>query len=414
MSIGNQNPRQVVHATLVIACVALAFYTLYFFREILFVLVIALILAMALQPVVRYAAQLSGNRANNVLIIYSVLALISGLLLVGATPLLVRQSSQLLEAIPENYEKLRLALFKSEGELRFLAFELPSIEQLPGLLAGVAGAENDLAEAIASTALTVAKAVIYFVGIFILAAYWSLERNWFIRGVGKWFRAERRRTVEELVEDFERKIGEFIRAQTILCLAVGLLSFIAYLIIGLPYPFALGVLAGLMEAVPIFGPVLAAIPAGLVALPLGTGPVLAVVVAATLIQALENTLLVPRVMNHSVGVHPILTLLSLVTLASLLGIPGGVVAIPFASGVQILFRRFGGVEMRRGQGLEGRDAISALRYEAREVLRTINQPAIDPLGPSSDRGHVLKTELENMVLGLDRYLEQVEDGGGAE
>ena len=133
-------------------------------------------------------------------------------------------------------------------------------------------------------------------------------------------------------------IGQFVRAQAILSLSVGVLSFVAYLIIGLPNPFALAVTAGILEAVPIVGPTLGAIQAALVAFPMGTGKLIGVVVSAMIIQLLENNLLVPRVMNQSVGVHPILTLLSLVTLTSLLGIPGGILAIPFASAVQVIFR----------------------------------------------------------------------------
>jgi len=125
-------------------------------------------------------------------------------------------------------------------------------------------------------------------------------------------------------------MGGYIRGQGILSLAVGLAAFVSYTLIGLPFALVLSIIAGLMEMIPVFGPVLGAIPALLVALSVDPGKAIWVLVATGVIQMLENAWLVPRIMNHSMGVNPIITILSLVAFSSVFGFPGALLALPLA------------------------------------------------------------------------------------
>jgi len=92
-------------------------------------------------------------------------------------------------------------------------------------------------------------------------------------------------------------------------LAIGAGSAFGYAMIGLPNVLALAVLAGLLEAVPMIGPVLAVVPAVLVALPLGGHTVLLVIGLAVLLQLIENNILIPRIMHHAVGVSALVACL---------------------------------------------------------------------------------------------------------
>ena len=95
----------------------------------------------------------------------------------------------------------------------------------------------------------------------------------------------------------ETKVSAYIAGQGVLMLAVGGMALAAYWAIGLPYVLVLALVAGLMEAVPLVGPLLGAVPAGLVALSLGPDKLVWVIVVTLIIQQLENSLLVPRVMR---------------------------------------------------------------------------------------------------------------------
>jgi predicted PurR-regulated permease PerM len=100
------------------------------------------------------------------------------------------------------------------------------------------------------------------------------------------------------------------------------LAFVAYSLIGLPNALLLALFAGLLEAVPVIGPFLGAVPAIIVGLSVSPVTALWVILATGIIQQLENSLLVPRVMNRTIGVRPLVTLLALLAFGSLFGIWG--------------------------------------------------------------------------------------------
>jgi hypothetical protein len=101
----------------------------------------------------------------------------------------------------------------------------------------------------------------------------------------------------------------------------------------------LAVIAGMMELIPVFGPALGAIPAFLVALSVEPEKAIWVVLATVFIQIIENAWLVPRIMKNSLGVNPIIVLLSLVAFSSVFGFPGAVIAIPAAGIIQLVIDR---------------------------------------------------------------------------
>ena len=105
--------------------------------------------------------------------------------------------------------------------------------------------------------------------------------------------------------EIETRLGTYVRGELLLMTSIGVLAGLGYWAIGLPFPLALGALAGLLEFVPMVGPTLGAIPAVLVALAISPQAALLVVIYSVVIQVSENNILVPRLMGHSVGVSPV-------------------------------------------------------------------------------------------------------------
>jgi F0F1-type ATP synthase membrane subunit b/b' len=122
-------------------------------------------------------------------------------------------------------------------------------------------------------------------------------------------------------------------------LAVGVASGIGYAVIGLPNVLVLAVLAGLLEAVPMIGPVLAAVPALAAAVSLGVPTMLAVVAFAMFVQLLENNVLVPRVMGGTVGTSPLVGLVAVLAFGTLYGVLGVFIAIPITAVIQVIVDR---------------------------------------------------------------------------
>lgn len=404
----NPKPGEIVRATLAATVVAVSFYLAYYFRQVLLVFLLALILATAVRPLIEKVLAKIQPRSRAVMIVYAVLLTLILSLLAFTIPLLVEQISSLVAELPGLYEDVRLWLTRaSERGFVYLAYQLPSSDQIFTSLSVQPAGANGVATGLLSAGSSMLTALFGTLAVFLLAAFWSLEGDTFLSAIEGRLNRERRATFQRIIQEFNQNIGLFVRAQTILCLSVGALSFVAYLIIGLPNPFALAVIAGILEAVPIVGPTLGAIPAALVAFPMGTAALIGVLVASIVIQVLENNLLVPRVMSESVGVHPILTLLSLVTLTTLLGIPGGILAIPFASGVQVLFRQVRtNIDRETGEGRPGPN--ERLQAETRDLLNDVRSAL-----PGSPQGEDLSFgfDLERTLIRLNHYLRGQNDGG---
>jgi hypothetical protein len=185
---------------------------------------------------------------------------------------------------------------------------------------------------------------------------------------------------------------------------------VAYLLIGLPNAFVLAIAAGVMEAVPMVGPALGAVPAGLVALSISPNKFILVIIASIVIQQIENTLLVPRIVRRTVGVNPFVTLLAIFAFSSLFGIAGALMAIPLAAVIQLLLNHFvfqpTTVELEPS---EGRDYASRLRYETQNLIQDLRKQARHKKGGSDEkivRIEQVMDEIETITANLDTLLAQ--------
>jgi predicted PurR-regulated permease PerM len=214
-----------------------------------------------------------------------------------------------------------------------------------------------------------------------------------------------------LIDAVQKKVGHFIYGQATMCLIIGVLTYIAYAVIGLPHALPLAILSGAMETVPVFGLLLSALPAALVGLSIGTGKFLAVVVAIAAIHLTDNFLLSPRIMGRSVGLHPIVTLLALIGFGELFGVPGAVLAILLASMLQLLIERFVlSREARAAAPVTGRDHISLLRHEALELLQDVRLNLRHKHEASTPTNDQVEETVETIAVDLERML-SVESAG---
>ncbi|MFZ5829346.1 MAG: AI-2E family transporter, partial [Planctomycetota bacterium] len=209
--------------------------------------------------------------------------------------------------------------------------------------------------------------------IFLLSFYWCIEGERALRYLLLLMPAPRRPAVAEILGEVQTRLGQFVRGQLVLCVLVGFISWGAYWLIGLPYAGLLALIAGVLEAVPLIGPIVATVPATAVGLSLGWQHALWAVVANILIAHFESYILLPRIMNRSLGLHPVVTLVGIVVLVTLVGPVGGVLAIPSAAIAQLLFNRFvfrpPSLQVSLDENHRGPEAD--LLYEAQELKRDI-------------------------------------------
>lgn len=292
---------------------------------------------------------------------------------------------------------------------------------------------------------------VYFVVVLAIGFYWTIEVPRWERVVLSLAPTTQRQQILEMWHEIEYKLGGFIRGQGLAMLVIGAASGVGYWLIGLPNVLVLGVLAGLLEAIPIIGPILGVVPAVLVALPLGLSSVLLVLGFAAGLQLFENNILFPRIMSKTVGISSLMSLFAVLAFGSLYGVLGALIAIPVTVVFQVLLERLivnpeplpqdtlvrihpleairvrlEGVRQRLRERLRDRDS----RLQAGSPIRTADQvadrvdqeleKAVERAGAivttaqqdtdafTADEQRVVVSELERTAHTLERSVAQVE------
>jgi predicted PurR-regulated permease PerM len=153
-----------------------------------------------------------------------------------------------------------------------------------------------------------------------------------------------------IIRTAERVFGQWVRGQLILGFTVGIFTFVGLTILSQlvdpifgRYAVLLSIIAGVLELVPIIGPIISAVPAVLLAATAGLPAMVAALVLYTLVQQVENNFLVPKIQGDAVELHPAAVMFAIIIGAALAGLLGAILALPMAAAfrdvVRYLFRR---------------------------------------------------------------------------
>jgi len=292
-------------------------------------------------------------------------------------PLVFEQGSTIIESIPNYYQAIRTWLESSPNQL------IISLSQiLPREVPGISGVQQTSPDMLASAdqalayVTSISRGVFLAIVLLMLAFYWALDGSRTIRSLLLLLPKPRQNDIKDMISAMEAKIGYFVLGKGVLSLAIGALSLIAYLIIGLPNALVLALITGIFEAVPMIGPILGAIPAGIIALSISPAKLVWVVGAIIVIQQIESYYLTPRVMSKAVGVNPFVSLLSIFAFTSLFGVVGALMAIPIAALIQLLLNQFVFHPADpESEPSTGRDRSSRLHYEAKDLARDLRKQA---------------------------------------
>jgi predicted PurR-regulated permease PerM len=388
-----------VLANLAVLGVAACFALVFRFATALFILFVGIALGMTVKPGVEWLRRRGVARWVGALAIYVALAVVAAGVLLLVAPVLVEQLGSLLSRAPTQVEHLREQLGSSSiRALHRAAAYLPDWKapSLPMSVLLTYGA------AIGRNVFTVAA-------VLLLGFFWTLEGDRRVRELAFFAPLERRRSIRAFLVEVERKVGAYVRGQSLVCLVIGVLAFAIYRLIGLPYALILGVIYAVGEAVPVVGPIVGTAAASLVALSVNPALVVWVIAAAAFLQLLENYLLIPRVMDRTVGINPLVTLLAITAFGSVLGLAGAVLAIPLAAIAQLLLDRLllgRGARSRRAPA--GRDRLSAVRYAVEEValdvrkLQRLREGAGNPAERIEDAVEAIAADLDRLLGGVER------------
>lgn len=405
--------RRVMGATLILIFVALGFWLIYRFYQVGFILFISIVMGTVIRPVINWLQYRGIPRLAGIILVFILLlALLVGFVFL-LFPLIIEQGTKLADTFPVYYLDFRQWLFFSPNVLlaRLGSF-LPS--SLSGTQAVQQTGEQVLAsaeQALGYIALVV-NAIFILTTVLVLTFRWALDGPRVIQTLLTLAPKNKREGFHELFTAMESKVGFYVAGQGVLCLMIGVISLISYILIGLPNALLLAILAGVLEAVPMVGPLLGAIPAAIVALSIDPSKLIWVVLSTVIIQQVENSFLVPRVMRKAVGVNPFVSLLAIFAFSSIFGIAGALMAIPMAAIIQILLNRFVfEVEEPEPDISNKRDQASLLRYKTQDLAQDLRKQArLKKRGTAQMVRQIDKTmdEIESIATDLDMLLSQVQ------
>jgi predicted PurR-regulated permease PerM len=307
--------------------ILIGIYFLYQIRDILLFIFIGIMVMAAINPLVAKLEQLKLGRGLSIAVSYILVISIIGLFIAVVVPPLVSQISSIVTQIPipPDIANLFLASSLSLQDLQVIANQLTSV---PKILGAVGSAFSG--------------AIVFF-SLLVMSFYLLVERANLSRYLKSLYKNQAKAAkAERFVTQVEHEIGAWVRAEFILMMAVGILTFIGLSLLGIKYALALAIIAGLLEILPNIGPTVSAIPAVAIAY-FTISPLMAgiVILLYVLIQQLENNLLVPMVMRQTVGLSPVITIILLLVGFRLAGVAGAALAIPlFLSGKIVAYKLY--------------------------------------------------------------------------
>lgn len=317
---------------------AVALWLLYLVRDVLLLLYVSTLLAIGFSPAVHWFERrrvgwlrTTFSRGGAILIFYVLCLAIIVILLAVIVPPFVRQTRELWQAMPDYFNRAEQMLI-ARGWLHWdwtwsdVANKIPSPELA---VTGLVGAFESVLGAVAALAT-----------IIVLPYYLLVEADDLQDGFLKLLPADRRERFERVTDDVTLKVGAWLGSQMLLCLIIGALASLSMWLIGVPYFYVLGLIAGLGELVPVVGPLMAAVPAIIAGWTLSTETMVVVAGYFALQQIFENYVLIPRIMQKRVGVSAVTVVVALLVGTELLGVVGALLAVPTAAIVQVVLHEY--------------------------------------------------------------------------
>ena len=322
--------RRAATATLVALSIIVAALALWKIKAVIALLLLGFILAAAMRPGVDWLhKRWRVPRGVGVFVHYIVLFGLIALVLWLVVPRAITQVQQAIGNVPTSSSELKHAANHSTGIKHEILVGIEKrLKRLPA-----AGSIVHSAVTVTKTAFEVLIGIFF---VFAVGAYWIFERDRAIALVQSLVPPRHRRVTHDTWILIDQKLGAFVRGQAILILFVAAVLSFAFWLDGEPYYFLLGGFAGIVEIVPVLGPLAAGALAVGVGFTVDWQTALGAGIAVLVLRELEDYVVVPRVLGHAVGLSPLVVLVSVTSIGILLGGFYVLLAIPIAAVIATL------------------------------------------------------------------------------
>lgn len=305
-----------------VLAVVLGLWFLWIVRDILLILLFAIVLASAMEPLVDYLKVRKIPRVLTVLVVYILVIGTFSYVIFLVTPPVISQAKLAIAHLPEYVSYIQ--------------------KQFP-LLANVHIGDvadhflsGDQDNSFVNRTIGVFSGLVSFLTILVISFYLVAEDRGMKKFVSSLVPEHSQDTALRLVQRIQSKMGLWVLGQLLLSLSIFVATFIGLSVLGVEYALFLALLAGCFEIIPFVGPTLSAIPAIFIGFTQSPALGLAVLVLYVLVQKLESWILVPKIMQKTVGTSPLVVILALLIGIKLGGIIGLLLAVPLVGVFTVL------------------------------------------------------------------------------
>jgi predicted PurR-regulated permease PerM len=308
-------------------------FLLFKIKDFLLILFASFVIASSLFPVVDWMSK-KMPRWVSVLILYLAGFIILATVFVPFTVVFTDQTRELIKQMPVYWADMETIMAKLQIFAQNSSF-LPDISQF-FTTSGNWG-QNIINQSISLTINFFTGLVAVFT-MAVIILFMLLDKKELEQGILRFFPENVRERAEMTIYEIERKVGGYVRGQLLLMLLVSIITGTCLYLMGIQFAFLLGILAGLLEIIPIAGPILSAVPAIIIAFAHNPWLALWTVILYLIIQRIENSIMSPLILSRFLDMHPIIIIISLFTCVSLFGVAGAVLSPAIAAVVYVLIQ----------------------------------------------------------------------------
>lgn len=325
---------------LIIMVAAATLYFLYLIRDVIVALLIGGILAYLIYHPVLFIERKGIKRTYGVLFLYLIGTAVLGMVLYWAIPATIAEAESMIEMYPEIAEKAEqisneINGFSKPPEVeKLLSDNVDRLEK--GFYKGLERFISGLYSLLGKIFMLIPAPIVAFY----LVVDWEKIKGGFLNLFSPHFRRE----LEILGRDMDQILLNVIKGSIMVALLVGILVGFSAFFIGVKFPFLIGLISGLTNLIPFFGPFLGAIPAVIIAYSNSLASAIYMGLAIVVVQQIDSNLITPRILGGKLGLHPLFIIFALLAGGSLFGIWGLLLAVPAAAVLKVtvswLYLRF--------------------------------------------------------------------------
>lgn len=326
-------------AILKVVAVVLAVWLVFLIKDVLILLFVVLLLAVTLGPLVSRLTQYGLPRFLAILLVYLGLALLLAAIVYLLVPPLVIQLRELANNLP---------LFLNQATISYQSSTMAT----QNVLESISGQLSKISGGFLNATLALFGGVVSTLTVFALTFYFLIEEEGWKKTLLGLIPLDHKDWVIEMMQKIAVKLGFWLRGQLGLMVIVAILDSVGLAILKIPYALSLGILAGLLELIPIVGPIVAGLVAIIMTLVAGGAfwKVLVVVAIFILVQQLESQILVPKIMQKAVGLSPVIIIVAILIGYRLLGFGGAILAIPIAAALEVFVQEYSAFRKKNSAG----------------------------------------------------------------